>query len=309
MSSLAGCYYTEGSFYRMIETLTEAFHTALKYSNYQSAVTILSNLSLGYRTVADYGLSIKTLSKAQEIITQEGSQETNVAFLNKPTMLYLMLGKAKETEFKVSARQLYERARKTNNRIGSGHHSMAFALYHLNKLQPDEALIHARKALSFFRKAADRDDVVSALAHIAIIQISQGKLKQARANLQQAEEIYEAIHCEYLKPLLMLAKAMLARLEHAEDAKKILTDSLKVSKKMGTRETTWQIQREFALYHKDGGEPHKALAYYRDAIETIKQITETIDEEELKVSYLEVPFRKRVFDEIKELKKQIKKAT
>jgi len=292
----------------MIDTLREAYYTAMKYSNYLSAITILSNLSLGYRSVADYGLSLKMLLQAEDLSKREGIQALNSAFLNKPTMLYVMLGKAKETEFKVSARRLYERARKTNNRIGSGHHSMAFALYHLNKLQTDEALIHAKKALSLFRKAADRDDVVSALAHIAIIQISQGKPKQARANLQQAEEIYEAIHCEYLKPLLMLAKAMLARLEHAEDAKKILTDSLKVSKKMGTREITWQIQREYALYHKDQGEPHKALAYYRDAIETIKQITETIYEEELKVSYLEVPFRRRVFDEIKNLKRETPKA-
>jgi serine/threonine protein kinase/tetratricopeptide (TPR) repeat protein len=309
IASLAGCFYTEGSFFNMINTLKEACSIAMKNNKYMSGITILSNLSLGYRTIADYGLSLKMLLQAEDLSRREGIQAWNSAFLNKPTMLYVTLGKAKEPEFRISARRLCERARKTNNRIGSGHHSMAFAIYHLNKLQPDDALIHAKKALSLFKQAADRDDVVSALAHIAIIQISQGKLKQARANLQQAEEIYEAIHCEYLKPLLMLAKAMLARLEHAEDAKKILTDSLKVSKKMGTRETTWQIQREFALYHKDRGEPHKALAYYKDAIETIKQITETIDEEEIKMSYLEVPFRKRVFDEIKELKKQIKKAT
>lgn len=106
----------------------------------------------------------------------------------------------------------------------------------------------------------------------------------------------------------MLGKSMLARLEHANDARKILADALKVSKKMGTRETTWQIQREFALYYKDKGEPHKALAQYKDAIETIKQITETIDEEELRLSYLQVPFRRRVFDEIKDLKRAASKA-
>ncbi len=94
---------------------------------------------------------------------------------------------------------------------------------------------------------------------------------------------------------------MLARHEGSEDARKILAEALRVSKKMGTRETTWQIQRELALYHKGQEEPHKALAYYRDAVETIRQITETIDEEELRLSYLQVPFRKRVFTEIKNL--------
>ena len=75
---------------------------------------------------------------------------------------------------------------------------------------------------------------------------------------------------------------------------------------MFTREYTWQIQRELALYHKDQGELHKALQYYRDAIDMIKEITETIDGDELKASYLALPFRKRVFDEIKALKKQLK---
>jgi len=308
IASLAGCFYTEGSFFNMINTLKEAYSIAMKHNKYMSGITILSNLSLGYRIVADYGLSLKMLLQAEDLSKREGIQAWNSAFLNKPTMLYVMLGKAKETEFKASARRLCERARKTNNHIGSGHHSMAFALYYMNKLQPDDALIHAKKALSFFRKAADRDDVVSALVNIAIIQISKGKPKLARTDLEHAEEIFEAIHCEYLKPLLMLAKAMLARTENAEDARKILNEALRTSRKMGTREITWQIQREFALYYKGRDELHRALSHYKDTVDTIKQITETIDEEELKMSYLEVPFRKRVFDEIKNLKREATKA-
>jgi hypothetical protein len=74
---------------------------------------------------------------------------------------------------------------------------------------------------------------------------------------------------------------------------------------MFTREYTWQIQRELALYHKNKGELHKALQYYRDAIDMIKEITETIDGDEVKASYLALPFRKRVFDEIKQLKRDI----
>jgi len=50
----------------------------------------------------------------------------------------------------------------------------------------------------------------------------------------------------------------------------------------------------------------EALSFYKDAIETIKQITESIEDEEIKMSYLSLPFRKRVFDEIKSLKQQLK---
>jgi serine/threonine protein kinase/tetratricopeptide (TPR) repeat protein len=307
MSDLGGCFYTEGSFYKMIDALKEAYNIAIRYNKYLSAITILSNLSLAFRTIADYGQSLNMLYQAEEIIKQENIQVLNSAFLNKPTMLYVMLGKHEESEFKLRAQRLHERAKRTNNHIGAGHYSMAFAMYHMNRLQANEALNNAKKALFSFKKAADKDDIVLSLAHVAIIQIALGKPKQARASLKQAEEIYEAIHCEYLKPLLMLGKAMLARSERSENSRKVLNDALKTSKKMGTREITWQIQREFALYHRDRGELHKALAHYKDAVETIKQITETIDEEEIKMSYLEVPFRNRVFDEIRDLKREAPK--
>jgi tetratricopeptide (TPR) repeat protein len=104
----------------------------------------------------------------------------------------------------------------------------------------------------------------------------------------------------------MLGRGMIARCADDEDARQLLAEGLRTSKKMGTRETTWQIQRELALHHRDRGEYRKALDYFQDAIETLKQITETLDEEELKVSYLEVPIRKRIFDEIKEMRRQTK---
>jgi len=254
--------------------------------------------------VADYGQSLRMLVKAEEIIEGEYTQAPNVRYLNKLPMLYLVFGKCRAAEFKASAQRLYERARKTGNRIGLGHHSMAFALYHEYKLEPGEALLHAKKALSFFRKTADRDDIVYALIHLAMIQISREKPRLAAASLGEADQIYSEIHCEYLKPQLLLGKGMLARAQSADDAKAILTEALRTSKKMGTRETTWQIQRELALYYKDQGEPHKALTCYKDAVETVKQITETIDDEKIKISYLEVPFRRRLFDEIKQLRKE-----
>jgi hypothetical protein len=71
---------------------------------------------------------------------------------------------------------------------------------------------------------------------------------------------------------------------------------------MGTREFTWQIYRELALLHKEKGEIKKALSNFRNSIETIRQITESIDGDDVKTSYLSVPFRKRVFEEIKDLK-------
>jgi tetratricopeptide (TPR) repeat protein len=194
------------------------------------------------------------------------------------------------------------------NNISLGHYNMSFSRYHFNKLRMSDALKFAREALRLFRKAQDRDDVALALIQIAAIEIAQNRPVEASSSLDEAISTYEQIHCEYLKPFLMLGRGMLARSRTSEEAKSILTEGLRTSKKMGTREITWQIQRELALCYEDRGELNKALSCYRDAVETIKQITESIDDEQLKISYLDVPFRKRVFDEIKELKKKTQRA-
>jgi tetratricopeptide (TPR) repeat protein len=138
-----------------------------------------------------------------------------------------------------------------------------------------------------------------------MILIEKGDLKKGLKAASEARKIFDEIHCNYLKPQLLLAEGALAHAEHSDTAEFKLKEALKTSKKMFTREFTWQIQRELALHNIDKGELHKALQYYRDAIDMIKEITETIDGEELKTSYLSLPFRKRVFDEIKALKKQL----
>lgn len=160
----------------------------------------------------------------------------------------------------------------------------------------------AEKAIALFTKAEDRDDIVLALIQKAIVLASLGKIDEAAKSAKKAVKIYDEIHCEYLKPFLMLGRGMIARLAGESDARALLAEGLRTSRKMGTREMTWQLQRELALYHNDRGEPHKAMEYYQDAIDTLKQITETLDDEELRTSYLEVPIRLRVFNEIKELR-------
>jgi tetratricopeptide (TPR) repeat protein len=138
-----------------------------------------------------------------------------------------------------------------------------------------------------------------------MINLEEDKTKEAAKHLKEARGIFDEIHCRYLEPSLLLAEGALTRRQQTQETEKTLSAGLKLSKKMGTRETTWQIYRQLALYYKANGKINKSLSNYRDSIETIRQITESIDGDKLKTSYLSVPFRKRVFDEIKALKKSI----
>lgn len=305
--TLGGICYTEGRYYEMIRSLNEAYGLARRFDDFARAVTILLNLSLAYRHLSEYRQSSEMIKQVDQLMKREHIDKMNSHELTQRTQLFLAFGKAAKNEFMKNARRLRLTASKRRNRMGLGHYNIIYSHYHFDNFEMSSALTYAGKALTLFRQAEDRDDVVMALVQLASIQIVQGKTDDAAKNLKEATAIYEEIHCEYLGAMLMLAKVMLARATGAEDAKALLTDALRTSKKMGTRETTWQVQREFALYYKDQGELSKALSYYGDAVETIKQITESIDEEELKLSYLDVPFRKRVFTEIKDLKREIQK--
>lgn len=303
--SLAGCSYIEGSYHDMISTLEEAYNLARRYSILGSALTILANLLLAYRNLGDYGQALRMVELSEALMNEEGIEQTSSYNRIKPAELFVLLGQATEKEFRAYAKKARETALKVNNNISLGHYNMSFSRHHFNNLRNAEALRYARAALELFKKAQDRDDIALAHAQIALIELARNRVQEASPHLSEAFSIYEEIHCEYLKPLFTLGKGMLARCEGSDEARSILMDGLRTSKKMGTRETTWQIQRELALYHEGRGELDKALSFYRDAVETIKQITESIDNEKLKTSYLDVPFRKRVFAEIKALKKKL----
>jgi tetratricopeptide (TPR) repeat protein len=306
---LGGIHFTEGHYYEMIATLNDVYNLTRRFSVYPESLTALSNLSLAYRNLADYGHSLRVINQANRMIREENIDEVGSFFFVKPTELFAILGRATQRQFFAYAKTTLREATKKKNLIGLGHYHMCFANYHMNHLRLKNAILAADKALASFGRAEDRDDMVLALTQRAIVGVLRAEFKEAAAALEQATDIYDKIHCEYLRPFLLLAKGMLARSTNAEDARSVLTEALRTSKRIGTREITWQIQRELALFYQGRGEPNKALAHYKDAVETIKEITETIDDERLKISYLEVPFRKRVFDEIKEIKKQLREST
>jgi len=306
LNSLCGNYYTKGNYSALVIKLKDIYFLAIRYNQLLTAANASFNLILAYRTLGDYGQALATATGTTTLIRERNITEIGSISLIKPAQLYALLGKSLEREYLSNMAKLNSTAKNIGSAISLGHYNMCYSTYHHINLRHRKALAFADKALVFFKKAEDRDDVVLALVQKSILLAMLGELKKAARSVRQAAKIYDEIHCEYLKPFLMLGRGIFARCAGDEDARQLLAEGLRTSKKMGTRETTWQIQRELALHHRDRGEYRKALDYFQDAIETLKQITETLDEEELKVSYLEVPIRKRIFDEIKEMRRQTK---
>jgi tetratricopeptide (TPR) repeat protein len=303
-NNLGGIHYVQGNFYDQINILRKAINQQLKYSRYHAAYN-LGNISLVYRCVADYREGLRAIERAFDLYENFMTATLGEFVLLKSTSLYLMLGEKLKDKYMEHMKKTEAAAKRHNNMIVIAHTQLLKARYYYQRLAMGQAIRHAREAIRIFDRAADKDDLVDSRTQMGIIFLERGDIREAESYLSQARNIYNDIHCEYLNPQLLYAEGVQARVIKLATAKEKLLAALKTSKKMFTREYTWQIQRELALYHKEKGELHKALQYYRDAIDMIKEITETIDGDEVKASYLALPFRKRVFDEIKILKQQL----
>ena len=252
--------------------------------------------------LAIYNKSKYYLNQAEQIKFDYNVQIENATIILKSADLYLIFGIITKDKWKYYLDLSYQDAKRYNNSLTLGFVEFNKAKYNIFNLIYSEAEKYTNYAVSYFKKLNSEDDFADALIHLATIHLELGKLKEAEKELQEVTQIYNRIHCRYLKPSLSLAQSMYARITNDNDALNILRNALKTSRKIGTKEITWQIQREFGLYYKETGNINIALNYYKDAINTIKEITETIEDESYKASYLAVPIRKRVFDEIKAIK-------
>jgi hypothetical protein len=81
-----------------------------------------------------------------------------------------------------------------------------------------------------------------------------------------------------------------------------MVEAIDTSKAFGTREWTWQIQYHLAGLYKEAGDISNAVKYSREAVNTLKEITEAFDNSEQISSYLSVPLRAQVFEFIKGLR-------
>ncbi len=305
LRTLGGIHYIQGNYTKTIEIQKKSLKIAGKYKKIISMITTYSNLSLAFIHLADYQVASEYLNYSKKLINAYNIKRQYSIFTGKLCLLYMRLGTKTEVEFYKYYILSKSNARIYKNTIRLGHTKLYKSEFFYQRLECSEAEKYAKKALGLFRKANDRDDIVDALIHIVMIGLEAGKIEEAAERVNEAREIFDAINCKYLQPRLLLAEGALGRLREDKNAHEILGKALKISRKMGTRETTWQIYRELALLYKDKGDINKALSNYRDSIETIRQITESIDGDELKTSYLSLPFRKRVFDEIKQLKKSL----
>jgi tetratricopeptide (TPR) repeat protein len=192
-------------------------------------------------------------------------------------------------------------AKKLNNKINQGHWFNLSALYHYYNLDYDSAIRHLNKALVIFKEASDRDDMLESIIYSCINSIEQDSSASVENDLKAAQNLFNDLKCEYLKPLLLLASGMHERVHNPSEAVGVLTKAKDACEISESLEILWMVYRELALAFQKLGNSSMVVKSYKDSINTLKRITEKFENEKHAISYLSVPIRKRVFDEIKQL--------
>ncbi|MBN1883973.1 MAG: protein kinase [Candidatus Krumholzibacteriota bacterium] len=303
LRTLGGCYYVKGLYTKMIELLKEGVFLGSRFNDSRSILINTSNILLAYIKTAQYGEAIEQAARiaGHEDYTSFSRQAPHIT--QKIAHLYLLLGTSHKERFESALAESTVNAEAAGNNITLGHARLLEGRSAIQQLLFEEALAPFDEALALFEKTDDRDDIVEALSWRALALAELGRRDEAVAATSRADEIYGKIHCDYQLPLLGLARGTAAA--EGKEALGILAAALHASEGMQTAEITWMIQREIARRHVAANDIFHALRFFKDAVETLKRITETIDDEETRFSCLTVPLRRRVFDEIKDLKRSI----
>jgi class 3 adenylate cyclase/tetratricopeptide (TPR) repeat protein len=131
-------------------------------------------------------------------------------------------------------------------------------------------------------------------AHVDIL---RGLLVAARGDHVRAVEIAEAVIAwlhrhelrQFLPAALLLKSRALIASELPEEADPLLREARSRAEEMGYRRLLWEIDLELSRVMADRGDAAEAGALRAEAASIVSAITETIDDEELRASFLALP--------------------
>ena len=301
MTTKAGIHYIQGRFSDQIELLNNAYNMTDKYNINYDLHTIFSNLVFGYMTIAMYSEAINLLRKSQAFITDHKISLLPFAYFSIGAHTLLYVGDLYLKDFLEWIKRLEESAIKSHNKHSLGFKELITGEYQYFNTAFEKASEHFGEALEIFTSLKGRDDMLDALLRLSLAYRQMGDHERAGDYARRGTEIFEQIRCGYLEPLHAFVTA-LVECDRNPDSPSPLLEAIDTSRRYGTREWTWQIQFELARFHKRSGDISGAVKYAREAINTLREITEPFDDPEMVSPYLEVPLRKQVFEFVKSLK-------
>jgi class 3 adenylate cyclase/tetratricopeptide (TPR) repeat protein len=128
-------------------------------------------------------------------------------------------------------------------------------------------------------------------------ELLQGELALARKDADRAAELADA-SVEWFRSLdaraflpeaLLIKGRALAALDRAEEAEVVLREARDLSEPVGARPVIWKVDAELARIASERGDREAAEELLSEARGTIGRIADTIDDEELRESFLGTP--------------------
>ena len=298
---LGGIYYVRGDFTSQIRILHNVLSLIHRFNATSQLLTALSNLILGYISIGNYERALNLINESKEGILIYEIEQPPPYYYSTIAHTYALLGDAMHSEFIVSMKHLMNESIVSENRINRGHWHYTRSQYHLFNLDFDRCISQGSRAFELFRDADSKDDLVDVSLLLARAFIEKGDRKSAERFLDIASRLYPSVNCDYLSPMLMLVKGMFANQAGDARAVSVLERSIELAEYSQASETLWMSCRELGRYYLSIGDLNGAARYYRKATEALKRMYSSISSGDLQESFIQVPLRRRVFEEIKRM--------
>ena len=124
--------------------------------------------------------------------------------------------------------------------------------------------------------------------------VPQSRRAAARARLKKAESLVKELAIDKDMTRVLLLKSRIKGKSSPPQALSDLHDAIAICKIIYFPEMSWQLYREIALIHQKMGDDGKAREYWEKASKVLKQITNRLEEDDLKYSYMRHPKRLEV---------------
>jgi tetratricopeptide (TPR) repeat protein len=301
ISNQAGIYYVQGHFNKQIEILSNAYNMIRKYQLYRDLLGVISNLALAYMSIAKYSESINLINDGCESIKTYGISVIPPFYHSISAHSFMYLGDQYKNEYEEQINKLGALARQNRNKHSLGHKELISGEYQYFHMVYKESAKHYSKAFAIFHNINAKDDMLDALLKMSLAHRYMNDHEKAREYAKRAAKIFREINCGYLKPLYTYVIALTDYYDNQGTLAPLL-EAIDTCRAYGTRELTWQIQFQLAQHYKNVGDISASIKYCRESINTLKEITESLNDSNQIYSYLKVPLRQQVFCFVKSLK-------
>ena len=253
------------------------------------------NLGELSKTEANYENSISFIRKAAEIVERVGHQNGLAFYLDCLGNIYQIIGMVEQ------AKRLHERALSLSvecgNKIQQGYSYLALSGDYLLEENINESRALLDRALKLSDELDNNRLKFKSFIKVMALHNAEGNYESTLKTFRRFEQlaVKGLLDIEDITEGRLLFAEALIKSRKSNDARIMLEEVLKDTEEQDLKEFKWLALYNLALALKEENKEYEAINLVKKAKETVHSIASSIQDEQLRKSYLNHPKRKRLF--------------